>query len=305
MLRVMLLLAVVCTSTMFGQIQEEYDLITHTAYWKVGDERSYKFTIIDVIVQDGDTIESQQTTFNANISIDDLDENGYYVEWERSNTEITPSRQYNDALFGFLEDVTVEIETEKSGELKGISNWEELQEEAIDAADDVLYEYRGIGEITWRAEDLKQSFVNEQNMRLRGFREINAFYSLNSNAFRISQQLDTMYEDSFVYNGKRIDFRVKQEVLDYNVEEGYYMLSTYTEPDPKQFLELVFELQVEQAKQEGKPALKREELPSKLEYYSSVTATLRTDGWVENLTEFSVVSQIGQTNYQTIRIEAQ
>jgi len=264
------------------------------SYWDLGEQYEYTITLQNLRYKGQDTVQNETISYEVDITVIDSTANTYTVRWDYKNFSTNTPNPIMRKLLEISNEISVEIQTDEMGAIKGVVNWEEVKKH-MEVAIDSLKKEVGIPAFDQIFNQTKQLYATKQSIEAGSIQDAQQFHNFHGGLYPMNEVLSGTIQTPNLYdNARPFDSYISVSLEEIDVENSYFIIRSLQEVDSTQLTDATYLYLKKMASNFGKEFPERKDfqtLNNTIETVSSIHDT----GWVIESKSWKIVVSEGVT----------
>jgi hypothetical protein len=126
--RIFTIFLLVVSLTTYAQINMLDSTAQAITYWKKGEKQNYTITTEKIKLKGSDTTSKEMTTYDVEISVANVNDKYYTIEWAYKNIKTNSSDPTIQKLMNMTKNMKVIFKTNELGTFTEVVNWKEIKD---------------------------------------------------------------------------------------------------------------------------------------------------------------------------------
>lgn len=264
-----LVLLLLCSFSIFGQINPEDSTVQAIAYWDKGDIYNYKVINKSTQLKNGEIVSSDSVVYNVELSVLDSTANSYTMQWLYKNNA-------NKGL-------KVIYKTNELGEFEEVLNWAEIRDFVNNAANSILQGFKK-GEINDESlnkqeNEITSTFSTKEAIESVGVNEIIQYHMFHGITYKPGDYMEGEIEVPNVLGSKPFTANTYFG-LEEIVSDEEYLLKSVQSIDKEQLMVATLEYLKKLSESAGKSFDMEAVRNMQFENETTTYSALHDSGWI-------------------------
>jgi len=263
-----------------AQINTKDSSVQVISYWDLGEKQSYDISLQTIKYREADTLSNELLTYTVDVSVVDSTEDSYIIQWRYYNYQTNSSNPILAKFFTAADDITVEIELDELGAIKGVNNWEEVSAYMAKSLDELKTELNSIPGLDKIFEQMESMYSTKESIEASAIQDAQQFHNFHGAAYKLGEILEgEILTPNLYYPEQPFDTKITVSLDEINAEDWNYVVRSSQEVDVDQLTETTFNYLSKLSENMGQTPLKREDMKS-VSHKTFTASRIHNTGWV-------------------------
>ncbi len=295
-------LFLVTATTIVAQINIADSTVQVITYWDKGETQAYTVTMEKTKVRGTDTISSERTTYDVEITVLDETDDSYTIQWLYQNIKTDNPNPTVQKLMSITKDMKVIFKTDELGAFAEVVNWKEIKEYIQAATTMLKNDLKNTDEINQALKQLEVTFSTKEAIESASIKDIQQFHSFHGGKYKLGEVLEGEMKVPNVLGPDPFDADMTASLDEINEEDDTFILWATQKVNAEQLTNATFSYLTTIAKDIKIDLPKREDFTD-LKNDTITTSKIHGTGWLIYSIQTTIVTSDNLTNIEERTIE--
>lgn len=295
-----LLLAIGMTT--FGQINMADSTAQVITYWEKGEKQNYSMTAEKIKIKGSDTTIREMTTYDVEITVLNINEKSYTIEWLYKNIKSNSLNPIVQKLMNITKDMKVVFKTDEFGAFIEVVNWKEIKEYIQKEASALRKDFKEIQEMDNVIKQIEATYSTKEAIESASIKDIQQFHSFHGAKYKLAEVLKGQIKVPNLYGTEPFDSEFSLCLDEINEADNNFIIRSTQQVNSEQLTNATYDYLTKKAKTMNIEPPKREEL-KELKNETLTATRMHGTGWVVYSIQTTTITSDNVTNIEERTIE--
>jgi hypothetical protein len=239
--KLVLLLLILSTHTVFGQINMSDSTVQVIGYWNLGDQETYEVSYEKYTIKEQDTTSRSMINYEIEITIKDSTAHSFTIEWLYKNYKTDTENKLAQKISKAAEDISVIIKTDEFGAVEEVLNWKEVRDYMRKVMKPLKKELQ---KLPGAEEIINQSlatYSTKESIESNAIKDAIQFYTFHGGLYTLNEELTGQMQFANNYGTDPFDVKVILSLDEINEENDNSVIRMTQTVDSDQLTKVTYE----------------------------------------------------------------
>jgi hypothetical protein len=300
--RIFTIFLLVVSLTTYAQINMLDSTAQAITYWKKGEKQNYTITTEKIKLKGSDTTSKEMTTYDVEISVANVNDKYYTIEWAYKNIKTNSSDPTIQKLMNMTKNMKVIFKTNELGTFTEVVNWKEIKDYIQKTTSALKKEFKDVPEMDQVLKQIEATYSTREAIESASIKDIQQFHSFFGAKYKLGEVLNGNLKVPNIYGTEPFDCDFTVYLDEINEEDNNYILRSTQEINKEQLINATFGYLTTLAKNMKVDPPKREDLKD-LGNEILTASRIHGSGWIVYSIQTVTVTSDSITNIEERIIE--
>ena len=288
--------------TTFGQINMADSTAQVITYWEKGEKQNYSVTSEKIKIKGADTTSKEMTTYDVEITVLNISEKSYTIEWLYKNIKSNSQNPIVQKLMNITKDMKVVFKTDEFGAFIEVVNWKEIKEYIQKEASALRKDFKEIQQMDNVIKQIEATYSTKEAIESASIKDIQQFHSFHGAKYKLGEVLKGQIKVPNLYGTEPFDSEFSLCLDEINEADNNFIIRSTQQVNSEQLTNATYDYLTKKAKTMNIEPPKREEL-KELKNETLTATRMHGTGWVVYSVQTTTVTSDNVTNIEERIIE--
>jgi len=288
--------------TTFGQINIADSTAQVITYWEKGEKQNYSVTSEKIKIKGADTTSKEMTTYDVEITVLNISEKSYTIEWLYKNIKSNSQNPIVQKLMNITKDMKVVFKTDEFGAFIEVVNWKEIKEYIQKEASALRKDFKEIQQMDNVIKQIEATYSTKEANESASIKDIQQFHSFHGAKYKLGEVLKGQIKVPNLYGTEPFDSEFSLCLDEINEADNNFIIRSTQQVNSEQLTNATYDYLTKKAKTMNIEPPKREEL-KELKNETLTATRMHGTGWVVYSVQTTTVTSDNVTNIEERIIE--
>ena len=288
--------------TTFGQINMADSTVQVITYWEKGEKQNYSMTAEKIKIKGSDTTIREMTTYDVEITVLNISEKSYTIEWLYKNIKSNSQNPIVQKLMNITKDMKVVFKTDEFGAFIEVVNWKEIKEYIQKEASALRKDFKEIQEMDNVIKQIEATYSTKEAVESASIKDIQQFHSFHGAKYKLGEVLKGQIKVPNLYGTEPFDSEFSLCLDEINEADNNFIIRSTQQVNSEQLTNATYDYLTKKAKTMNIEPPKREEL-KELKNETLTATRMHGTGWVVYSIQTTTITSDNVTNIEERTIE--
>jgi hypothetical protein len=300
--RIFTIFLLVVSLTTYAQINMLDSTAQAITYWEKGEKQNYTITTEKIKLKGSDTTSKEMTTYDVEISVANVNDKYYTIEWAYKNIKTNSSDPTIQKLMNMTKNMKVIFKTNELGTFTEVVNWKEIKDYIQKTTSALKKEFKDVPEMDQVLKQIEATYSTREAIESASIKDIQQFHSFFGAKYKLGEVLNGNLKVPNIYGTEPFDCDFTVYLDEINEEDNNYILRSTQEINKEQLINATFGYLTTLAKNMKVDPPKREDLKD-LGNEILTASRIHGSGWIVYSIQTVTVTSDSITNIEERIIE--
>jgi hypothetical protein len=302
--QLLLATALLISMTAMCQINMPDSTVQVITYWEKGDKQKYSIITEKIKTKDGDTTSKESTSYDVEVSVLNLKDKFYTVEWLYKNIKTNSSNATIQKINDITKDMKVVYKIDEVGSFVEVVNWKEVRDYIQKAIAALRKDFKEVPEMDKVIKQIEAIYSTKEAIESASIKDIQQFHAFHGAKYKLGEVLDFKTKVPNLIGPEPFDADISVYLDEINEPDNNFIIRSSQEVNKEQLTKATLDYLNAMAKTMKVSPPKPEDV-KELKNETSTASRIHGSGWIVYSVQTITVTSSNVTSIEERTIEIQ